>query len=240
MTSTELYNDLLAYCQANVNEVNVLKYQRYFKDKFDAYGLDMQQMNDKTTELLKKGLMLDEVIDSLSEKLIYGKYEEVSFGILFISKLSKQWNTATFDAISALFSKGIHNWAHADFLGMNMLPDLIIKGIVKPENFQSWLLSPYKFQRRCVPVSFIKIIKKEKEVDYYLDFIRPLMTDKEREVHQGVGWFLREAWKIQPEKTEKFLLEWKNVSARLIFQYACEKMTPEGKMKFKAVKNTKQ
>ncbi|HRZ98178.1 MAG TPA: DNA alkylation repair protein [Paludibacter sp.] len=239
MTSTELYNDLLAYCQANVNEANILKYQRYFKEVHNAYGLDTQQMNDKTAELLNKGLTLEVVLEALSEKLIFGKFEEVAFGISFIGKLSKQWNAETFDAIAGLFSKGIHNWAHADILGMNLLPDFILKGIVKPEVFNSWLISPYKFQRRCVPVSFIKIIKKEKEVEQYLDFIRPLMTDNEREVHQGVGWFLREAWKIQPEKTEEFLLEWKNISSRLIFQYACEKMTPEGKLKFKADKKTK-
>lgn len=239
MNSTELVNDLHAYCLANKNEDNIKKYQRYFKEEFDAYGLNTQQMNDKTTEWLNRGLTLDVVIVALSGKLIYGKYEEVSFGISFIGKLSKQWNAETFNSIAGLFSKGIHNWAHADILGMNLLPDFIIKGIVKHEIFESWLVSPYKFQRRCVPVSLIKIIKKEKEVERYLNFIRPLMLDKEREVHQGVGWFLREAWKIQPEITEEFLFEWKNISARLIFQYACEKMTRDGKLKFKADKKTK-
>ncbi len=239
MTSNELYNDIIAYCRANANELNVQKYQRYFKENFDAYGLTSQQMNEKTSDLLSKGVTLDVLLETLSEKLIFGKYEEISFGILIISKFHKQWNAVTFHSISGLFSKGIHNWAHADILAMNMLPDFVLKEIIKPEDFRSWLNSPFKFQRRCVPVTFIKIIKKEKEVEQYLDFIRPLMTDNEREVHQGVGWFLREAWKIEREKTESFLLEWKNISARLIFQYACEKMKPDEKLKFKADKKTK-
>lgn len=239
MTSTELFNDIVTYCRANANESNVQKYQRYFKENYDAYGLTSQQMNEKTADLLSKGVTLDVLLETLSEKLIFGKYEEVSFGILLISKLHKQWNAETFQAISKLFSKGIHNWAHADTLAMNMLPDFVLKGIIIPEDFRSWLNSPFKFQRRCVPVTFIKIIKREKEVEQYLDFIRPLMTDNEREVHQGVGWFLREAWKIESEKTESFLLEWKDISARLIFQYACEKMTSEEKLKFKADKKTK-
>jgi 3-methyladenine DNA glycosylase AlkD len=59
------------------------------------------------------------------------------------------------------------------------------------------------------------------------------MMDKEREVHQGVGWFLREAWKIDNEPVEEFLLRYKDSAPRLIFQYATEKMTPEGKSRFR-------
>jgi 3-methyladenine DNA glycosylase AlkD len=62
------------------------------------------------------------------------------------------------------------------------------------------------------------------------------MMDPEREVHQGLGWFLREAWKKQPQVTETFLFKWKNSAARLIFQYATEKMTAEEKQRFRKEK----
>jgi 3-methyladenine DNA glycosylase AlkD len=55
-------------------------------------------------------------------------------------------------------------------------------------------------------------------------------------VHQGIGWYLREAWKLTPEPTEAFLLKWKETAARLIFQYACEKMTKEKKELFRRSK----
>jgi len=58
-------------------------------------------------------------------------------------------------------------------------------------------------------------------------------VDPAREVHQGVGWFLREAWKIQPIPVEEFLLKYKDTAPRLIFQYATEKMKPEEKERFK-------
>jgi hypothetical protein len=239
MTSSALYNDILAYCNTNMNEANIIKYQRYFKEKHDAYGLSSPQVYDKVAELRKNNLTLDIVTETFSEKLIFGKYEEIMFGILLVSAFPKQWKPETFETLAGLFSKGIYNWAHADTLAMNILPDFILKKIVPFEMLESWKFSPYKFQRRCVPVSCIKLIKKQKQVKPYLEFIQPLMTDTEREVHQGLGWFLREAWKIQPEITEAFLLEWKDVSARLIFQYACEKMTVEAKQKFKAIKKTK-
>jgi 3-methyladenine DNA glycosylase AlkD len=62
------------------------------------------------------------------------------------------------------------------------------------------------------------------------------MKDNERVVHQGMGWFLREAWKLQKEPTESYLLKYKDVSPRLIFQYACEKMTADNKLRFKKSK----
>ena len=62
------------------------------------------------------------------------------------------------------------------------------------------------------------------------------MVDKDREVHQGVGWFLREAWKKNHEVTESFLLKWKDRAPRLIIQYATEKMTKEEKLRFRKEK----
>jgi 3-methyladenine DNA glycosylase AlkD len=63
------------------------------------------------------------------------------------------------------------------------------------------------------------------------------MTDPEREVHQGMGWFLREAWKIQPVTTEKFLMKWKNSCPRLIINCATEKMDKSYKEKFRKEKS---
>ena len=51
------------------------------------------------------------------------------------------------------------------------------------------------------------------------------MLDAEREVHQFLGWFLRDAWNIRPSETEAFLLKWKETAPRIIIQYATEKMT---------------
>jgi 3-methyladenine DNA glycosylase AlkD len=43
-------------------------------------------------------------------------------------------------------------------------------------------------------------------------FIEPLMLDEQRVVQQGLGWFLREAWKLKRKETEAFLLKWKDES----------------------------
>jgi 3-methyladenine DNA glycosylase AlkD len=64
-----------------------------------------------------------------------------------------------------------------------------------------------------------------------------MMMDPERVVHQGLGWFLREAWKKQAEPAENFLLKWKDSAARLIFQYATEKMALNEKSRFRKEKS---
>jgi len=69
-----------------------------------------------------------------------------------------------------------------------------------------------------------------------LEFVRPLMMDNERVVHQGLGWFLRETWKKDPSPVEAYLLEFKDTAARLIFQYATEKMSPAQKERFRREK----
>jgi 3-methyladenine DNA glycosylase AlkD len=82
----------------------------------------------------------------------------------------------------------------------------------------------------------LAVLKKEKDYAPLLDFLRPLMMDEEKVVRQGLGWFLREAWKLQREPVEAFLLVWKDRAPRLIYQYATEKMTPEEKARFRRAK----
>jgi 3-methyladenine DNA glycosylase AlkD len=79
-------------------------------------------------------------------------------------------------------------------------------------------------------------LKETADFQLLFDFIEPLMLDQERVVQQGLGWFLREAWKIRKNQTEVFLLKWKNEAPRLIYLYATEKMTATKKKRFKKEK----
>jgi 3-methyladenine DNA glycosylase AlkD len=79
----------------------------------------------------------------------------------------------------------------------------------------------------------LSLIKTRASISSLLDFVRPLMLDQERVVHQGLGWLLREAWKKDPKPVEAFLLEWKETAPRLIFQYATEKMPPASRARFR-------
>lgn len=237
MTKTELIQEIRSYCRANASEEQLQKSQRFFREEFVGYGLTAPQVHDKVKDLLKTGKIdLSTVLESTPELMASLKYEEISFALLLLNGLWKQYSPNTFQTISGWFAFSITNWAHADTLGMFVLPKFLEKKIVAPEDFARWLKSPHKFQRRCVPVTLIKHIKKNKEVMPAILFVEKLMTDTEREVHQGMGWFLREAWKISPAEVETFLLKYKDSAPRLIFQYACEKMSAENKLRFRKLK----
>lgn len=234
MKYNNLYQEILSYCNANANIANVEKYSRYFKGSYDAHGLTQPQVNDKVKELSKNKDFTLSVIFEASELLFNsGKYEEISFVLLLINARDKEYNIETLEKIKKFFEIGIYNWAHADTLGMMVLPKFIKRKIVDYEYFMKWIFSSYKFQRRCAAVTLIKSIKTIDDIQKLFLIIEPLMYDPDREVHQGVGWFLKKAWEKYPAETEEFLMNYNNTSPRLIFQIACEKMDKTYRLKFR-------
>lgn len=237
MTTSELIQEIRLYCTANADAERVKKSQNFFREEFVGYGLTAPQVHEKVKELLQQGRFdLATVIEAMPEFMESRQYEEISFGLLLMNGLWKQFTPETFITIGNWFSNSIQNWAHADTLGMFILPRFLDKKILEMDDFIPWLNSPFKFQRRCVPVTLIKHMKKTREVMPSVLFVEKLMADPEREVHQGMGWLLREAWKISPAEVEIFLLKYKDTAPRLIIQYACEKMTPENKLRFRREK----
>ncbi len=238
MTKEELIKEIYTYCKANYNEANVVKYSYYFKGEYNAWGLSSPMVREKAKELAKrKELELNTVLDAAKVILKQGKYEEISILLLLIESNYKKFDITVFNALEELFSIGIDNWAHADTLAMFILPRFISQNIVKPVDLKAWLKAKNKFQIRCVPVTLIKSLKTSPDFNELFKIITPLMKDQEREVNQGTGWFLREAWKKDRDITESFLMKWKDISPRLIIQYATEKMTKEERIKFRKVKD---
>jgi len=232
MNSKELTNEIRLFCESIVK-----KYSRFFKEGYDGYGLDLAVFNGKISELYTNNqLTLKLVLETAPFLIQSGKFEETSFAAYLLKHFNNEYSLEIFHEIEKWFSIGINNWAHTDFISSDILAEFLLKKIVKLNDFSKWLSSENKFQRRAVPVSFIKLLKHNYNFSELFEFIEPLMTDKEREVHQGVGWFLREVWKLKKDETEKFLFKWKNVSPRLIYQYATEKMTKEEKLRFKKEK----
>jgi len=234
MNAQELIRDIRSFCKANADPAIVQKYARYFREGYDAYGLASGVFMAKVKELLASNTFTLETVIEASFELVKGeKYEEPSFAMQLLKGFSKQFTHETFRVIEQWFSSGIRNWAHSDGLCSELLTPMLLKGLISMKDFSGWRKSSYPFQRRAVPVALIKQAKKSDSIQPFLDFIDPLMMDTERVVHQGLGWFLREAWKVHPAPVETFLLKWKNDAARLIFQYATEKMSKEERLRFR-------
>lgn len=240
MTAQALAEEIRAFCVTHADAKQVAKYARYFREGYDAFGISQPVFEKQREVWLDKyraefglGGFLD-----LGDILIRtGKYEEASYGITFIVPFKKEWTKETFQRGGCWLEQGIRNWAHSDLLCGEVLNPCLKEKIAAVSDMKDWRKSGSKWKRRAVPVSLLAFAKVPEKTASLLKFIRPMMLDEERVVHQGLGWFLREEWKVDPKEVEPFLLEWKDRAPRLIFQYATEKMTPKQKARYKARKD---
>jgi len=237
MTSQHLFTEIRDFCEQNADEAIVKKYARYFKEGYDAYGVTRELLESKAKELVQDDSVdLHLVLETGRLLLATGKLEETSFAIYLLYSFKNEFDKSILHELDKWFSIGIDNWAHTDGICGYIFRELFRKQIIIYKDLSAWRSSPRKYQRRAVPVAMIEIFRAKGDFEGLLDFIDPLMIDQERVVHQGLGWFLREAWKRYPEPVEEFLLKWKDSSARLIFQYATEKMSKEYRERFRRSK----
>lgn len=239
MTEKKLFDEIRKFCKKNADEKIVKKYARYFVEGYDAYGVDGKLSEDQRQlwfEKYKDELGFNGFL-KLGDLLVKdSKYEEVFFAIWFASKFQKEFTHKTLNRFYQWIDIGVKNWAHSDVMSGEILSLFLTKNIISLDEFLGWRKSKNKWHRRAVPVMMIKYLKNEPPVKTLLDFIDPLMMDEEKVVRQGLGWFLREAWKRNPAPIEKFLLTWKDKCGRLIIQYATEKMSPKEKERFRKIK----
>jgi len=238
MKAAELHKDIQKYCRANADKAMVKKYSRYFTEGFDSYGLTSEKFDKIITSTLNNPKVNMRLVLSTAKLLVKtGKYEETNIAICLLKEFSEDFDAKTFSQIEKWFDVGIVNWAHTDIFCGHLMPPFFEKKIITLKHLSDWRTAKNKYQRRAVPVAMLGLLKTAKNFKPLFTFISPLMMDEAKKVQQGLGWFLREAWKIKRKETESFLLKWKDKAPRTIFQYATEKMTAQEKKRFKRDKN---
>jgi len=239
MLIDQLQNEIRGFCEQNADQALVTKYQRYFVEGYDAFGVDGKLMEQQRAAWLaqyRAQLGLAGFLDLGDRLVATGKYEEASFALGFARAFEKEFAPHTLERLGNWLERGIGNWAHTDSFSLDLLALFITRRIVPLQAISTWRQSPSRWKRRSVPVSLIKTLKMDFDIVELLQFLAPLMNDPEKVVQQGLGWFLREAWKQYPAGVEAYLLEWKETCGRIVVQYATEKMTLEQKARFKRAK----
>lgn len=233
----QVAREIRAFCEAHADPRRAQKYARYFVEGYDSYGVDYKlpewESGRKQWLARLKQAGAAAVFDACDLLVRPGKYEEVMTAVLFAADSPELDSPETFARIGKWFEEGIGNWAEVDTLAGQVLARYIQEGAVGLVAFKSWVNSPFKYQRRAVPVTLIGPLKAGHAVEPLFRLIELLMSDKEKVVQQGAGWFLREAWKRQPAATEAFLLRYKDTCPRLIVQYATEKMDRAQRERFR-------
>jgi 3-methyladenine DNA glycosylase AlkD len=236
-----LVSEIRHYLAAHEDPQQAARYARFFTEGYDAWGLldpTHEFWNEKWSEWSERyrNLGLAGFLRAGEMLLASGKCEEGSIAIKFVQARLEQFDPETFTGLGNWFEAGIRNWAHTDTLCSQVIGPLLASGRAGLESIAAWRESKFKYQRRAVPVSMLGLLKTQAQIPPLIEFVRPLMMDPERAVQQGVGWFLRECWKLDRTAAERFLMEWKDRAPRLIFQYATEKMTAEERARFRAAK----
>jgi hypothetical protein len=230
-------SELDSLCRRFADPVRAAKYQRYFVEGYDAYGVDItdpgwaaerQAWFDAHRDLGLRGFL-----DLGVGLFATGKYEHGALAIWFLMQHRDALGPKAITGIGRWFDGGVRNWAHTDVICGELIGPRLAAGAVRVDSLGPWRSSPHKFKRRAVPVSLVTLVKTTREAAPLLAFVRPLLHDTEKVVQQGAGWFLREAWKLQPVPVERVLLDVKDTAPRLVFQYATEKMTPAARARYR-------
>jgi 3-methyladenine DNA glycosylase AlkD len=232
------HKNIQAFCKAHADVAMVQKYARYFTEGYDPWGVDGNRMSQQYKTWKKKWDLTESETIALCDLLFRGKSEEIFFAIWFLSDLKKNLDRSHFHQLKLWFDLYVRNWAHCDAAVSEAMKMFFKYGVIGFSDFAEWRTSPCKFTRRAVPVSFIWLVKKDPGVNLeaLLEFVHPLVEDEEKPVRQGVGWFLREAWKKYPSPVESYLLEIREYAPRLVIQYATEKMDRAQKELYKRTK----
>ncbi len=232
-----LLADIDKACRKFANPALAAKYARYFVEGYDSYGVkydDPAWVKQKEAWLeAHRDLGLKWFLELGEALFATGKYEHGAVAQWFVSQFREEIGPRAFAGVGKWFEGRVRNWAHSDVICGELLAPRLACGAARLEALKSWRSSPYKYKRRAVPVAMLGLLKVTADYGPLLEFLRPLMLDGEKVVRQGLGWFLREAWKKQPAPVEALLLEWKDTAPRLIFQYATEKMTAAQKERFR-------
>lgn len=229
------------FCETNSVPDIIKKYQRYFKEGYDGYGIDdkvfkrqieiwVEQWNDEMT--IESYLTLGDML------MKDGRFDEKHIAITFLKSNRDSFSKETFQRVGKWFDYGVNNWATTDVICMLILSVLLLDKVIGFNDLKTWIDSESEWKRRAVPVALVELDKLTKDLNPIeaIELIEPLMLDDSEYVQKGIGTLLRGLWKKYPSEIEDFLMHWKDQCGRLIIQYSTEKMDKEHKMNFRKSK----
>ncbi|MBI4257096.1 DNA alkylation repair protein [Candidatus Uhrbacteria bacterium] len=151
-----------------------------------------------------------------------------------------RWKSSTLTSadfyVCKRWMERVENWAHADQL-CQLLSILYEKNpkLVEP-TLRQWNHSKNPWKRRASVVCTIYYASKKRTPPsrkVVLFLIEPLLQDKDHYVQKGVGWQLREAYKLWPREILSFLESHVLELPAITFSYATEKLTKIDKNRLK-------
>jgi len=119
--------------------------------------------------------------------------------------------------------KQVNNWDLVDLSVHRILGQAILDKLIDKKILYQYAKSHNMWERRMSIISTAMFISNNK-LDDCFKLSKILFNDREDLMHKAVGWMLREAWKKDSERVEKFLKDNYNNLPRTTLRYAIERI----------------
>jgi 3-methyladenine DNA glycosylase AlkD len=159
---------------------------------------------------------LPPVINSLWETATYeGR-------LAAVSAMKRYAKTSDIDRTLSIISAWVDNldtWAVLDPLAIYCVGTLLVRDSHIAATLVDWGRSGNFWRRRASMLPYILLCRKEFYREEYADTIlavlKPHLPDRELFVQKAVGWVLRELSTRDPVRVDSFIIENRNIMARL-------------------------
>lgn len=235
MTAKKLIQELKKYSSQKRKKTN----EWFFKTGKGEYGEGDKFIGVRVPDIRNVAKNFLELDFAETKKLFKSPIHEVRLaGILILvekNKLAiKNKDLITRKKILKFYlqnRKGINNWDLVDLSAHYIVGQAILDNLQDKDILYKYTKSKNMWERRISIISTWIFIRQGK-LDDCFRLSKMLLGDKEDLMHKAVGWMLREAWKKDAKRTEKFLRTNYNKIPRTTLRYAIERMAETKRKKF--------
>ncbi len=233
----KIYKLVEKFCFDREDPVKAIRNMRDFKEGYDAFGIDEEEIKVLRDRIMDEyELSPREIADFGLILLKTGKYEFGTLAILLLKKHRPRLDPYVREKVKEWLDTAVENWAHADLLGIKILPVFFELELTDLQAFASWRDSPSKWTRRAAITSLIWL-RKALPADDILRFLEPVLLEKDRVAQQAISWLLKDLWNKGAEVVEEFLETHKNNMDRNILKQVSSAMPLAKAKKFLPAKS---
>ncbi len=228
----------------NFSECKIVKLKKYFSTNLKVYALPVPMQR----KLLWEGYSWSEKsfnyqLEVWDEVWNQGEsIEELSQALFWLqsiqndNQLFKSWYK-TYKWVNR-----VDNWVHSDNLSHSYSRCLEVEQSAVYSKLVYWSKSANSWKRRQSVVSlffYSRLRKKFLKTDKIFPLLNILIEDDNYFVQKGIGWCLREAYNVYPEKTFKFIEKNIKKISTIAFSSSTEKITKKKKNYLKKIRRKK-
>jgi 3-methyladenine DNA glycosylase AlkD len=169
--------------------------------------------------------LLEADLHALTSALWEGTYfEERLLACLLLETFPRTWTGATWSLTGRWVDQAV-GWGLCDTLAGGVISRQLAATPSRFQEVRRWTRSPNLWRRRASLYAMNRLVRAG-ELDRPFVIIRSLHRDPEFWVRRAVGTWLRECWKQDRPRTERFLLSHARNLAPIVITVATERASP--------------